>query len=155
MIARRRLRFYSGIYRLCFVLLSTGLPFKAPQQAHQPAQCYHLRLSLKRLSVSEKKQIDIPKQKQKNTAAAHPPKIAPNRSRMVQNKITEVTGFHRSFKVSLGFVEGTCIIANHAFWEVSLIGAHLSSCMRGPHLAIYKHVWLTHMLCGLMSRVFS
>uniref|UniRef100_A0A671XUK2 non-specific serine/threonine protein kinase n=1 Tax=Sparus aurata TaxID=8175 RepID=A0A671XUK2_SPAAU len=26
---------------------------------------------------------------------------------MVQNKITEVTGFHRSFKVSLGFVEGT------------------------------------------------
>lgn len=38
---------------LCLAL-STGLPFKAPQQADQPAQCDHLRLPLKRLSVSEK-----------------------------------------------------------------------------------------------------
>lgn len=49
-------------------------------------------------------QIDTPILKS-TAAASHQPKKKkpnqPNRGKMVQNKMTEVTGFHRSFKVSV------------------------------------------------------
>lgn len=130
-------------------MLSTGLPFKAPQQAHHPAQCDHLRLSETTFCFGEL-QIDIPK-KERTTAAAHPPKKKTQitRSKMVQNKMTEVTGFHRSFKVSL-----QCRAAAMPLWKVP-IRAHLSACISGPHLAIYKRICcsLILWLCSLMSRV--
>lgn len=88
-------------------VLYTGLPFKAPHQADQPTQCDHLRLSLKRLSVSEKCKLINPPQKNhcRRTSSKKLPKIE---AKMVQNKITEVTGFHRSFKVSLSLLNEEC-----------------------------------------------
>lgn len=130
---------------MCFVL-SPGLPFKTPQRAHQ--RSVTTWDSLERLLSFGEVQIGIPKP----LSSPHiNPKIAPNR-KMVQNKITEVTGFHRSFKVSLIAWD---------FSEASWIRAYATSCMTGIrpdidthiYLLLYHVIWPTHTVCDQLSRV--
>lgn len=117
------------------------LPFKAPQRAHQ--RRVTTGDSLEGLPSFGEVQFAIPKP----LSPPHiDPKIAPKRSKMVQNKIPEVTGFHRSFKVS--WIAG-------GFSEASRVRAYVSACMAGiwpdidthTYLLLYHVIWPPHTVC--------
>lgn len=140
---------------VCFVL-STGLPFKAPQQAHQPAQCDHLRLSETTFCFGAV-QIDIPP---KNHCRRQKP--TKKTTQIGENGAKQDHRSHRipplvqgRYYIYWGHLQMCC----HSFWEVTIIRENLAACLRGSHLAIFKHIYLPptsygwRMLCGSMSRV--
>lgn len=79
-----------------FHVSCTGFPFKTPQSPPTAGICIDSKTG-HCFGISASCHTSRPQLNPQQTPNVSPPK----QNKMVQNKITEVTGFHRSFKVSL------------------------------------------------------
>lgn len=116
-------------------MLSTGLPFKAPQQAHQLAQCDHLRLSLKPL-VSEKCKLISPNHCRRRRISTKkeksPPQIEAKWCKTRSPKSLDFTALSRWGRYA--------VLLSRVGWSLYKQSTFLSMYAKALYLAIYKHI---------------
>lgn len=128
---------------------STGLPFKAPHQADQLAQCDHLRLSLKRFCLFRRSANWYPP----NPLPPHNPigKNTPNRSKNGAKQDRRSHWIPPLLQGELEVYPGIARAAVTPFGKIA-IKARLATYEKGLHLAIDNNFWLTNMVYFLLAR---
>lgn len=132
------------------IVSSTGLPFKAPHQADQLAQCDHLRLSLKRFCLF-RRSANWFKNHCRRISWSEPPhthQIEAKWCKIRSPKSLDSTAPSRWAGTLSRDSSSSC----HSFWEDCNQSTFGNIYEKGLHLAIDKRIfWLTNMVYFLLG----